>query len=333
MIILASIAVFCAAVMGLSVLVIHISTDRLYEQQAAQYYRSETMPYVQLSCFIDEDAGFDLFSVRNARSTVESEITGASISSPEGAGESARLYVDAFSTEYGARAATPDEEIISSGFDVKATVVGGDFFMLHRLNFISGQAFSDGDFLTDRIVVDELCAWRLYGARDITGMTLMLDGVRYEIAGVVSTGDNDSYGITPRVYIPYAAYSPDGSAPVTCYELVLPEQITGFGEKTAERALGLEKTQYVMKNNTVRYEISELLDGLDGFFSMGIREDRIYYPHWENNALTVENSCMLWALSAAVTGGISAAAVIVMVMASMLKLSKFLSELRERNKR
>ena len=79
--------------------------------------------------------------------------------------------------------------------------------------------------------------------------------------------------------------------------------------------------------------LSELLDGLDGFFSRGTREDRIYYPHWENNALTVENSCMLWALFAAVTGGISAAAVIVMVMASTLKLSKFLSELRERHRR
>lgn len=332
-IILACVTVFCASVGGLSYLALHLSTHDMYEQQAAGFYRSEVMPYVQLSCFIDEDAGFDLFSIESLREKISAELTNASISAPEGSSESARLYIDAYSLEYSDRAATPDDELLSAGFDVTVSAVGGEFFRIHRPQFISGQAFSDGDFLTDRVVLDELCAWRLYGASDITGMNIMLGGKRYEIAGVVKTADYESYGITPRVYIPYAAHSPEGNTAVTCYEAVLPEQITGFGESTLTKSMGLDKSSYVLKNNTKRYEITTLLEGLDGFFARGTRTDRIYYPHWENNALTVENFCTVYALVSAVSLGISAAAVIIMAMASMLRLSRFLGELKERRRR
>jgi len=312
---------------------VKLLTYDLYGQQAAKFYRSGDMPYVQLSCFIDEDAGFDYNSVVSARETIAGELTNASVSSPESAGENARLYIDAYSLEYDSRISTPEEELISAGFEVTVTAVGGEFFGIHRLGFISGQPFYDGDYLTDRVVVDELCAWRLYGASDIAGMTLMLGGKRYEIAGVVKTDDYESYGIKPRIYIPYAAYSSEGYASVTCYEAVLPEQITGFGESAVKKAVGLGDGQYILKDNSARYELMPLLDNLDGYFARGTRSDRIYFPHWENNALTIENQCTLWALSAAVSGICAGLAAVILVMASMLRLSKFLSELRERHRR
>ena len=82
-------------------------------------------------------------------------------------------------------------DIVSASVDsVQIIGVGGDFFQFHPLNMISGNVFSENDISKDRVVLDENTAWTLFGAYDIAGKTVTIEGRQFVIAGVYKPSDN-----------------------------------------------------------------------------------------------------------------------------------------------
>jgi len=157
----------------------------------------------------------------------------------------------------------------------------------------------------------------------------------FEVAGVVKCAEYESYGEEPRVYMPFSVYSTsiNTNAAVTCYELVLPEPIDGFSEKTAEKAVSLDERYYELKINSARYDIDMLLKSLGGFMKRGTRDSGIYYPHWENNALIIENGCILLALCFTVSAAVSGLSAVTLATVSLMQLTKFISEYKEKHRR
>lgn len=134
----------------------------------------------------------DLDTIRSFRVTLEDEFVQNSIFAPEpdaqdpSADTSARLYADAYSgsTQLSVSGKSP------GSVTVTAIGVGGDYFLFHPLQLLSGGYVSDEDYMADRVVLDAQTAFNLFGSSDVAGMEVTINGKTFPIAGVVKSEDD-----------------------------------------------------------------------------------------------------------------------------------------------
>jgi hypothetical protein len=104
-----------------------------------------------------------------------------------------------------------------------------------------------------------------------------------------------AYGDEDTVYLSYSFLCRMGqTVPLTCYEAVLPEPVSGFGLETVQTALGLGDADAEMVKNTDRFSFSRCLQVAKAYDTRVQRTGTIYYPFWENAARTMENRWALW---------------------------------------
>ena len=68
--------------------------------------------------------------------------------------------------------------------DVEAIGTGGAFFTFHPLMISAGSYYSSDSLMKDEILLDEETAWKLFGAFDVAGRTVMVEDMHLTIAGV-----------------------------------------------------------------------------------------------------------------------------------------------------
>lgn len=272
-----------------------IYADRgLDSQFAAERWQAGQRRYSQVSAFISEDAGFTDNAVLSARQAVDEALTTASLDSET---EGARRWIDAYSAETSVSAACG-----SNTATVRAICTGGDFFLFHPLEMLSGWTYSGSESTDALVVLDQNLAWKLFGSVDAIGMELYVNGYACTVTGVASVprnkDENNAYGSEPTLYIPYSFMQrQEGSAQVlTCYEAVLPETVRDFGTETVNTALGVADTQCEIIQNTNRFSFGKSLGVAMSYESRSQRTGRIYYPWWENAARAVESRSSLLAV-------------------------------------
>lgn len=207
----------------------------------------------------------------------------------EPAGEGARLWADAFS-------ASGEITVESSKTSVKAKAVGigGDYFLFHPLKLLYGSYFSGNDLMQDRIVIDEDMAWQLFGSNDVAGKQVTIGGVPHLIAGVVErdagklnkAAGND----VTTVYVSYETLTNYGlSQGINCYELVMPNPITGYALNFVRENIGVEENYIECVENSSRFSALSLGKVLLDFTGRVMNSKAIIYPYWENVARGWEN--------------------------------------------
>ena len=136
---------------------------------------------------------------------------------------------------------------------VTAIGVGGDYFLFHPLQLLSGGYVSDEDYMADRVVLDAQTAFNLFGSSDVAGMEVTINGKTFPIAGVVKSEDDfataaaldagaeassDPTGVQSAskamIYMSYAALNAMAELPIDCYEIVLPDPVSGFAKLATE---------------------------------------------------------------------------------------------------
>jgi len=264
-----------------------VSADKgtLPAQDAAARWRGESDErFTQVSVFLPESAAFTPEKVYDFRAALEARFLSESIEAEEGAS----LYKDAFAALCGAMTAKGDYG--SSPVEVYA--LGGDWFFFHPLPLASGGYIRDDELMHDRVVLDTVAAWQLFGATDVAGRTVVIGDADYIVAGVVER-EADRYSEkaddgSARLYA--YADAPTGliqDKPVACYEIVLPDPVSGFGRKLMEDVF--PKTGGELVENSTRYDIPALWEVLKSFSSRTIRKNDVTYPYWENAARLSEN--------------------------------------------
>ena len=150
---------------------------------------------------------------------------------------------------------------------VTAIGVGGDYFLFHPLQLLSGGYVSDEDYMADRVVLDAQTAFNLFGSSDVAGMEVTINGKTFPIAGVVKSEDDfataaaldagakassDPTGVQSAskamIYMSYAALNAMAELPIDCYEIVLPDPVSGFAKK-----LMTEKIPHRQRRNRPEY--------------------------------------------------------------------------------
>lgn len=259
---------------------------------AAQWQAGDT-EYVHVSAFISEEAQRRLESFLLMGHNVDNALAAVALE-PEN--ENARLWADAYS---GDASVTVSNEYNTQ--TAIATCTGGDYFLFHPVEMLSGWYYSENDNTDTLVILDENLAWRLFGGTDIAGMALEINGYACTVAGVSKVPDDEdelaAYGEELRLYMTCSFYERQGQdISLTCYEALVPEPVTGFGLETIEAALGLSESQCELEQNTGRYSLKSSLETAGEYRQRAQRINKIYYPWWENYAKGVDSQNALWGL-------------------------------------
>lgn len=269
----------------------------LPDQRAAERWAGEGSSYAQISVFTDASSVMDINKVFMTRVDVEKKLTGASLVSEK---EGARVWTDAFSAPQSKISVTSDR----AAAEANMIVTGGDFFLFHPLDIISGYYYSDDDLMHDRVLIDEVLAWQLYGSSNVAGKPVKVNGTYYIISGVFKQSVNSDiekvYGLSPRMFMPYGGYSllGEGEAVFACYEACLPNQVTGQGKQIITDVLAIKDDTAGMRvvENSARYGLKKRFEIIADFGMRSVVDGSIAYPFWENAArITEDKSALLLA--------------------------------------
>ncbi|MCQ2421185.1 MAG: ABC transporter permease, partial [Clostridia bacterium] len=176
----------------------------------------------------------------------------------------------------------------------------GDFFSFHPLRLRSGAYLTSRDYMADRVVLDEEMAWALFGSVDVAGMEVTIGERSYAVAGVVCREDDFAselaYTGGPGMFMSIEALRLLQEVPIDCYEVVLPDPISGFAKKTVEDKFPVGNG--IVVENSSRYSLVNLGKVLLDFGKRSMNTHAVIYPYWENAARLVEDYAALLLLLA-----------------------------------
>ncbi|NLL39409.1 MAG: ABC transporter permease [Clostridiales bacterium] len=242
--------------------------------------------FAQISVFYPQGSGIGMSQIESFRDSLEAKMTEASLEAPE----TGSLWIDAWSMQ-------SSLQVKGARGNASATAigVGGNYFFFHPLRLRSGSYISDSDFSNDLVVLNEELAWQLFGATNVTGMEVTINGIPYIVAGVVERekdfASEKAGNEGPCIYISYEHLASEQSASFTCYEIVLPDPVSGFAYKTVNE--GSIRGSGEALQNTGRFSIGKLWKIIWSFGERSMHQKGIIYPYWENAARLVEDHLAL----------------------------------------
>lgn len=262
-----------------------IVSGTLDHVDSAKRWKGESeLSYSYISCFMPVNYKTDENSVYSFGKTIDSKMVEASIEAPSGGS----LWNFAYSGN-GIITASTDR----GSAEICAVGIGGDFFFFHRPVLTSGNYISGNDLMQDGVVLEKELAWKLFGATEVSGMELLINGNRYYVAGVIEA-EKDFASKKAKIpsgglYMSYTKLSELTDTGIDCYEAVLPSPVSGF-------ALNLFKENFPAKNCDIievnkRYGIKNILSVAGSFGERSMRTDGIVFPEWENAARLTEDYC------------------------------------------
>ena len=260
------------------------------QKQAERWAGESGRPFVQFSCLFTRDGRKDLESIYELRQKYRDKFSEADLE-----GDPETLYCDAWSTTGSVRV-----DSVHGYAQASVTAVGGSFFDFHPLPLRSGSYLRQSDLMKDRVMLDEMLAWILFGSPDVAGMEVEIGGLPYQIAGVVSRETDKATGkfaeAGPMLYIPYETWLKISDGGIDCYEAVLPEPVEGFAQALLEENFPVGDG--ILQRNTDRYTLGASLRMMRAFGTRGARTSPAVLPYWENAARYVEDWCTLLAFLA-----------------------------------
>lgn len=258
----------------------------LPDQQAVGRWIDGDQRYSQISVFTDGLSAISKDGIFTARVDIEKKLVENSLT-PEK--ENARVWVDAFSANHGKMSVFSEY----GNAEAETIITGGDYFLFHPAELLSGYYYSEDNLMQDRVLIDETLAWQLYGATDIAGKSVRIGTKYFYIAGVFRQSDNDdikkvSSG-APMMFMPYQGYEILGNTPYfSCYEACLPNPVTGLAEKIIKEALAVELPKTEAVANSERYSLKNRFEIIKNFSMRSVKDNAIVYPYWENAARITE---------------------------------------------
>ena len=271
---------FAASALGL-----HAVSSSFETVTAARRFGGESgIRFAQLACFLPVGEGKTEEDIWNIRQSLETKFVEQSLTAPEGGS----LFLDAYSASASVSVLTDH-----GNAQVSALGVGGNFFYFHPLRLRSGAYIAERDLMDDLVVLDEALAWRLFGGMELTGLTLYINGVPFVVAGVVAMEDdfaaNRALKQEGSLFLSYSALQRlDENLSIDCYEIVMPDPISGYARGVMEQLLppGAES----MVENSGRFSLARLCEVIGAFGERSMRSSAVVYPYWEN-ALRFAEDC------------------------------------------
>lgn len=259
--------------------------DSVEGQKAAEYWQTEEGRCAQVSFFLPDSRRLTEDEVMGVRQNLRDAL----------AGQTELNWTDAYSC-------TASVNVTSEYATVRARAiaVGGDFFLFHDLEMMSGSCFDEGEANRDGVVLDMDLAWRLFGGYELEGMYLLVGDAPVEICGVARSPEKgvmaDAYGEEPTIWLSCSLLERMNGSPVLqSYEAVLADPVEGFALDSAETALN-PGTNAQAVENTGRFGFVPCLKNAWAMLTQSAQVSPVVLPYWELAARTAETRCAVLAL-------------------------------------
>ena len=247
------------------------------------------------------------------RRTLDQKLLDASLTAADGAS----LYTDAYSGQ--AKLTVTGDHGKS---EVNAIGVGGEFFLFHPLRLLSGSYISARDLMQDRVILDETLAWRLFGSSDVAGMTIYAGETPLYVAGVIQHENDyasrEAYGDVPAMFVSYSAFHALTEAGISCYEIVMPDMISGFASAIVEENFDVGTGDVVEISS--RYSVSNLMQVIKDFGVRSMRHNGVIYPYWENAVRMTEDHLALLLVLMVLFASVPVITVVVFIIRAAVRL-------------
>lgn len=293
-VIIYSVSIVFLIVIGILGIVLAKGAKSMPDQTIA-FRWSEADDYSQISAFFPTSAAMGEMDVEQFRYSIEKALGTENI---EAKTTSARLYVD---TYYATGTITVSSE--KSNATALAYGVGGDFFLFHPLELVSGGYFSGDDLMQDSIIVDEQTAWTLFGSSDIAGMLVTINGVPHRIGGVYKRSDDKLSTLAgldgPTIFVSFKTLSDNiPEPPIEMYEVCMPNPVKNFAYQTFTGEEGmLNGMDAICVENSARFTYRNYGSLLKNHSLRRMKTDSVVLPFWENLARVKEDRLMWVALT------------------------------------
>ncbi len=258
-------------------------SNLLLSQQAAGYWAGDSQErFAQVSYFFPVNKLTSPDSIKAFRKTIDSKLNDAGIETKE----DEKYWTDCYSS-------TDSLTVKGDRNSSEATIigVGGDFFLFHPYELLSGSYLAPDDLMKDRVVLDYELAWKLFGGEQLAGMTVVIDNKPYYVAGVVRREtdkfSNKAFSGEPVMFMSYETLSAlkEGTG-INAYEIAMPDPISNFAKTFVNESFKTAKG--VVVENGTRYSFWSIFMLFKNFGDRSIYDSGVIYPYWENAARVSE---------------------------------------------
>lgn len=264
----------------------HLAKAQSSQQMAERW--SDKKDVAQVSCFFSVNSKITQDQILEFEHSIDKALQDASVVQ-EAENPSARLWVDAYSADGKVTLSTDRGSV-----EADAIGIGGDFFLFHPQELLSGGYFSGNDLMQDYCVIDQDTAWQLFGSSDVAGMMVYIGEVPHIVTGVIQRPQGrleEAAGLDGTlVYVSYQTLEELGTSNgINHYEIVMPSPITGFAYNYVKEQLGRSEKEVEVVENTSRYSLVSRLKLIPEFGTRSMNGKAIIYPYWENIARGYED--------------------------------------------
>lgn len=256
---------------------------QLSDQQTARRWDQEGGS-AQVSCFLAEHVEVDEYTILKFEKELEKSLTEVLSEETQEEEGDKRLFIDAYSSQ-----GTIEVTNGKGKLEAPAIGVGGDFFLFHPLQLVSGGYFSGNDLMKDSVILDEDAAWQLFGSNDIAGKSVMIGNVPHYVVGVVKRQQGrfaESAGLDKTVvYVSNETLTEYGTSQgISVYEVTAPNPVKGFVYSCVKEKLGIAESDMVVVENSARYSLEKLIPVILDFGTRSMQNRAVQFPYWENIA-------------------------------------------------
>lgn len=179
----------------------------------------------------------------------------------------------------------------SQSLTLPVTGVGDNFDQLHPL-FLTTGSFIQSDIWNARtLVLDETAAWQLFGATDVAGMPVQIQGKTFTVSGIVQMPrtwqDLIAGAEKPQAFIRYTdLLALDPQASITSYEVRIPEPVPGMGISFFRDALsagGLDSKDLMIVEHEQRLTLKSRMASWLEIGRRALDQTPWALPWWENS--------------------------------------------------
>ncbi len=275
---------------------------RLEYLEAGGRWSANGDSFAVISMYAEKESAFSSDQAKSWARSVDSALLESSISPSS---ENARSWAYTY-------AAQADLTIKGPMGSTKAETIaaGGDYFTFHPMDFLFGSYFLNDESVPTGIVIDSNLAWKVFGAVNIVGKTVEINGVEFTVSGVCEPESTKgiygyTYGTRPRLFMSYAGYvaAVGQDTDVTIFEAALPNPVNGFAKNIFNKAITVNEDATEVIEVTSRYNLKNRYENMKVLKYSWIRSNRIKYPFWENEARVYDYYCaifMIFEVAAAV---------------------------------
>ena len=265
---------------GLLELSVYGMKNRLGYLDAGKRWSADGARYAVIGMYAEESAGISADQAESWAHSTDNALLEASVTPAEGARSWAYCYgMDSVLQVVGPKGTANAETIAANG----------DFFVFHHLKFTFGGGFLNDPTNPMGVVLDRNLAWRVYGAENIVGKSVIVNGEEFTIVGIADMESSSepykrTYGSTPRMYMSYAGFSKIGTGNITFFEAALPNAVKGFAYNIFTRSVQRNEDSSAVIEATDRFSLKNRWDNMKELSYAWISANRIKFPYWENEA-------------------------------------------------